>query len=255
MKVDFSVRRCCLLIRADLVNYRKEIAVCAAALILFFAVGFWLNKTTFENDQVPAFMYHFFLVVGGALLASVSLRDMDQNRSGLNYLTLPASQNEKIISRLSLTSVGYMLALTFMFIPVQVIALQFYELNAIKYSDLLINRQTLNFFILYVIFFYGSTRFRTMALFKTLVTGTIVYTLFYFVVRIMVNILFWDIIYFEDHMILLRIIFSDPIMEKMIWIPTGAHYLNPLVLLAAVFITMPFAFLPAAFLRFKESEI
>jgi hypothetical protein len=99
------------LMRADVILHRQAILIAALAAmvtLLFisaFAASFHSNWEFHHMISFP-----LLLLVGGALVTSMSMGDFHDPRRGPAALTLPASPREKLLARFSLTLFGYGIA-------------------------------------------------------------------------------------------------------------------------------------------------
>ena len=253
-RIDFSFRRCFLLMWADLVTFRNEILVCTFALILFLSAGFWLNVTEFENEAVPGGMYFIFLIAGGTVLTSIIFRDLHKQKNGLVFLSLPASHAEKYFCRFFLSTFGYVFVLTLVFLLLQWVARQYSDINATSLLKFLPSKYLYLYFILHALFFYGSVRFKSMALMKTLLSSAIIYIVSYAIIRFVITLIFYNVAYIDDFEIMVRSFLTNP-WDGGWYFFSMVFYPRPFLILPIMCLPLPLILWPAAYFRLRESEI
>ena len=110
MKIGtFSPQRLWLLIKRDItIGYRGTLIAAAAVggFVLLFSL---LSAIDTRNDPYYYGMYAALLFLGGYIVTSLAFREVHREESGTFYLTLPGSALEKYLSKLLVTSVGYVL--------------------------------------------------------------------------------------------------------------------------------------------------
>jgi hypothetical protein len=109
---SFSVRRLAFLLRNDLFIHRRAIIITAALIVCVqlvhgFTGYYYVKKYGFDPLNI-------FLFPGGYLLTAFAFKSLHNTYSATTYLMLPASIMEKYLSRYLLTSLGFMVGVTFL---------------------------------------------------------------------------------------------------------------------------------------------
>ncbi len=107
---EFSLRRLYLCLRRDMKpNSRSSFVILGAA------VGFLLIISALDivagdvSDDFHQGIFYPILIVGGFVFTSGIFKEMHHKETNLPYLMLPASALEKVLSRLLLVSLGWVL--------------------------------------------------------------------------------------------------------------------------------------------------
>jgi len=109
----FNSKRFFLLLRNDLLrNYRTMLISAGAVAALYFVIT--LPKIFFSpGGTSPDFhlgLYPACLFIGGFILSSSAFSEIHHSRKSTSFFMLPASIFEKMVSKLLLTTIGYVLA-------------------------------------------------------------------------------------------------------------------------------------------------
>jgi hypothetical protein len=115
---NFNIARLGLLIRMEL---RKSFKGILIALVVIFGIaftGFLLDNifTSYKVYESHPYGYVFFLLLGGFIISSLAFNDLSNPLQRYTYLTLPASSLEKFLSIWLLTTIGWIVLFTFLFI-------------------------------------------------------------------------------------------------------------------------------------------
>ena len=109
LNLQFNFNRFWHLIKNDVVtNYRTLLTAAGAALGILLFINFISMLSTGE-PAVSLVFYPLILFIGGYLITSLSFNDLHHPQRSYVFLTLPASNLEKFLSKLVLTTVGYVL--------------------------------------------------------------------------------------------------------------------------------------------------
>lgn len=102
-----SLQRVALLIRNDIVANWVMIRVAVAAIVAILI----LYNLVFTQDYYHAHPQGYFLILflGGLWITSLAFTEIHNEQKSGTYLTLPCSQLEKVLSRLLLTSILYII--------------------------------------------------------------------------------------------------------------------------------------------------
>ncbi|MFA4839048.1 MAG: hypothetical protein WC703_06200 [Candidatus Neomarinimicrobiota bacterium] len=215
----FDRNRFFVLIRNDLFTGYRNLLIAggaiAGALLVIYLLSAW-------NNANPDFHRTFFPMViffGGYLTTSMVFKDIHEKQRNYIYLTLPASTLEKFLSRLLLTSVGFVaivLALYYLFswIAAGLSQLLFHQ-SLLAFHPF--TRETLTALGVYLVtqsvFLFAAVYFRSHAFFKTLLSifsFSLIVSIFAMVV---VRLVFWKYfngLFVPDHFdINLRYMFGN----------------------------------------------
>jgi len=110
MATWFSFRRVGLLMRDYLAMQKKSLITGFAAIAGIGFGAFLITSASGGDALVLRTMFLNILLIGGYVSASVSFTDLHDGKTGVHYLMLPGSSLEKYVSRLLLTSVGWVAA-------------------------------------------------------------------------------------------------------------------------------------------------
>ena len=162
---------------------RNEIYLNYKTILISFGAIFGLlliiNVSSVTSYAEWNFNHVFFpisLMVGGLITVSLAFSPLYDKRRGMSYLTLPASSLEKYLSRFLITSIGYLIAGTVIYILLSLLS-AWITTSAFKMSHPIFNpfsRNSLFFMRLYIVchsvMFFGAIYFRKNNLLKTLLS-------------------------------------------------------------------------------------
>jgi len=169
----FSLRRVGLLMRDYLAMQRKSLITGFAAIAGIGFGAFLIASASGGDSQVLRTMFLNILLIGGYVSASVSFTDLHDGKSGVHYLMLPGSSLEKYVSRLVLTSIGWVAATIATFVAATslgaLVSGLFFETRPEVFLPtgraLWISIAT--FLVTQPVFLFGSIYFRKVAFLKT----------------------------------------------------------------------------------------
>ncbi len=175
----FSSPRFWHLMQREFAQNKKILLLIAAASFLVVggnALGWAYNREHGYHE----FSYGFYLLVGGFILTSLSFTEMNRPDGKLFYLTLPASSLEKFISRWLITGLGFAILFTLGYWLTTIIAkalgLGIFDFNIGEFNPF--TAYNLLFFQIYLaaqtIFLLGAVYFRKFAIFKTVLSATLI---------------------------------------------------------------------------------
>lgn len=221
MKPDniFNRNRFFVLIRNDLFTGYRNLLIAggaiAGALLTIYLLTTWNNS----NSDFHRTFFPMVIFFGGYLMTSMIFKDMHEKQRNYIYLTLPASTLEKFLSRLLLTSVGFVaivMALYYLFSWIAAgLSLLIFDRSLPAFQPF--TRETMTALGVYLVtqsvFLFAAVYFRSHAFFKTILS---IFS-FSFIVSIftmlVVRIVFWeyfDGLFMPDHFdINLRYMFGD----------------------------------------------
>lgn len=104
MNNPLSLTRIVNLMKHDLIVRKKNILITAVTIILLLALV--PGHITSTNSA-----YFNVLFIGGFVITAMSFKELCDQKSAAFYLTLPASNIERFVSKWFMTSIGYALGL------------------------------------------------------------------------------------------------------------------------------------------------
>lgn len=173
-KNTFDWRRLIHLIKNEILNTYRSLLVTIGAVAGVLLVIYLLEMTGHNPGNFLEAWYFIVLFIGGFLISSKSFSVIHDRRQNYIYLTLPASDYEKFVSKLILTSIGWTLAVTVGYVLFSIVAATVSQLiwdnsmgifNPLK-ADYLVG--IVAYLVLQSIFVFGSVYFKKNALAKTL---------------------------------------------------------------------------------------
>lgn len=217
----FDLNRFWHLMKNDIVtNYRKLLIAAGAALgvLLFFNI---ISMFGSSGPAASLVLYPQLLFIVGLLKTSSSFKDLHHPQRSYVYLTLPASNLEKFLSKLAVTTVGHVLATLVLFFTFSVLMAAISPL-IFQQSYPLFNpfdRIVLVLISIYIIvqsiFMVGAVYFRKNAFVKTLFSLFMLQIALALFVGILVKLVF--IGYFEGwHFTFDAIRLSSPVVEQQL---------------------------------------
>jgi hypothetical protein len=117
-----------LLMRNEIALNTKTIATVIGAV---FGLLLLVNVASVRSSGEWEFHLVFFplvLLIGGHIITSMSFRELHNKQKGYTFLTLPASQGEKYLSKLFITSIGYTAAVVCLYLIFSLLATGITEL-------------------------------------------------------------------------------------------------------------------------------
>lgn len=179
LSTHFNITRFYLLLKMELFRSRKGIAMTLVIILGLLFTGL-VAESIFGNEKVFSShegSYAFNLIVGGFILSSLAFRDLGNTLKAYQYLTLPASVFEKFFSMWLLTTLGWIIGFTIVFMLYAVMgnALGNFFFSHKTYLPFdLFSEVPLNalktYFILQGVFLVGAVHFKGYVFPKTLFT-------------------------------------------------------------------------------------
>lgn len=171
-----TLKRFYHLILNELISNYKAILIAigsAFGLLLIINVA---SVSGYQEWNFNLVFYPLVLFIGGFIVSSMAFSELYLKPRNIHYLTLPASIAEKLLSKLLLTTVGYIL-----------ISLTLYELFSLIASGItnlffgighpifnpfhpLILKMIRIYIVTQSVIFFGSVYFKRLALIKTILT-------------------------------------------------------------------------------------
>lgn len=195
----FSLKRVELLLRRDVADGYRNILVVIGAIAAILITFDVLNFTIFNggiDEEHHIGTFGMILIIGGFIATSSIFKEVHRRESAHGYLMLPASPLEKVVSRILLSNIGWILLTVvwyslYSFISAGVTVLitdQHHPIfNPLHTQVLLVSA---HYIVLQSIFLVGAVCFRKGHLFKTLLTLFIVGVLFSILTTIALRIIF-----------------------------------------------------------------
>lgn len=247
--MNFNFKRLALLIRNDLQVQFKSSLVIIITIISGLTLISLLSKLDHRVLSLHNQSFKVLLIFGGYLTTASAFKTLHQRNQVGFYLSLPASILEKFVSRLLLTSVGYIFGLSLLFYIFSVVAAGLSSLLSDTTLPIFnpLNKENVKLMGLYLItqslFFAGAIQFKSMHFIKT-VAGT----------WLTIMILFIIIMFF------LWLTFDTPLSAQnfnFTYIDINFKYLNSAISVFKYFFYFGFAplFWLIAFLKLKRYEV
>ncbi len=194
---QFNPNRFWHLVRNDLFsNFRSLLIAGGAAIGLLLFINFF----TILGGEVfaPREFYCLMLFIGGYIITSVAYNDLHHPQKSYVYLTLPASNEEKFLSKLLLTSVGFIFAAMLLYLVFSIL-MSLVSLIVFGESYPIFNPLDRVvwicngvYFITQSIFLLGAVIFRKNTLIKTLLSLWLIASALSIFAGIVFRITFWE---------------------------------------------------------------
>jgi hypothetical protein len=169
----FDWKRLIHLIKNEIVGSYRSLLVTTGALAGILLVIYLLQMIGHNSRDFLQVWYFLILFIGGFVVSSKIFSPIHDRRQNYIYLTLPASDYEKFISKLLLSSVGWVIGATVCYVLFSIIAMAVSQLiwedsmgifSPFK-ADYLTGMAV--YLVLQSIFVFGSVYFQKNALAKT----------------------------------------------------------------------------------------
>jgi hypothetical protein len=192
----FNIKRFGLLLRKDFYTHYKTYLIALGAI---FSILFIINISSivsYHSWNFNSVFYPLTLFISGFIFTSISFRDLDRDESRISFLTLPASVLEKFMSKLLITSIGYVIVSLALFFIFSVAAFLISHL-IFGYSHPVFNPLSKDIghcIILYMImqsaFLSGAVYFRGNAFFKTIVSAFVICIIYVIFVALVLYVIY-----------------------------------------------------------------
>jgi len=185
--MEFNINRFTLILKKDFLQYRKWIGLglitLALAVLCITIIGH--NLIPMENggaSQLLMVGYFMILTIGGGYLASTNFGDLRSAGRRIQYLTLPASTFEKVLSKWLYTLPFYLISITGIFwLVFATYGASFHDQfseNTLLVNQRIQSRMGLYYIILYVVghsiaFFFSYVFNRYTAILGALISFSI----------------------------------------------------------------------------------
>lgn len=170
---QFSWYRLGLFIKSDLVINSPKIFTFGLTALVALLLYSLITLTNFQADNFHPNLFALILFLGGLWLTSNSFADLHTAQKNQNFLLLPASNFEKLLGRLLLTTIGYIAGTVLIFYIVSLLDIVFTWFTFGKRSVIFqplhqdIIHYLANYIILQSIFFLGAIYFKSNNFSKT----------------------------------------------------------------------------------------
>ncbi|NME70884.1 hypothetical protein [Flammeovirga aprica] len=182
MESKFNVRRITNLLRYELVLSKQPLLIgilgVAAFILAISAMASSVEPRGLVRADTMKTIYILMMSFGAAIITSFSFHRISTKGGAMNYLSLPASREEKFLVIFLSTSFIYPLVVTLIFLKVQAIAKLGWMMTGGEfqlYNPLIINDYetlkyvTLAYFSMHAYYFLGSILFKKYSFLKSTV--------------------------------------------------------------------------------------
>jgi hypothetical protein len=247
-----------LLLQRDLVHHYKTLTTAAAFGFGALLILNLLSGSAGSSQTAHQTYFSMLLFWGGLIVTSLSFTEIHRAPQNYFYLTLPASPLEKYLSKLLLTTLGYMLVSLAGYFLVSVLALALkwvlFHTSAPLFNPFYpaIGQALLSYLIANAVFLFGALFFRKTHFIKTSLSLIAFFFALFVFTAIVISLVFFDRLpaglasNFRINVDLSEL-FSGHLNQWAGW------WLN-LLKFAACFVITPF-FWVAGYFRLKESEV
>ncbi len=111
----FEPKRFLLLLRNDLMTHFKTSLIITGSIIGALSFLVFLSKFNVNFSRFHLETFRFAIIPGGYLLTAASFKSLHEKNRSSFYLTLPASLFEKLLSRLFLTTIGFVVGVSVLY--------------------------------------------------------------------------------------------------------------------------------------------
>lgn len=177
----FSLKRLGCLIRCDLVNHKQSMFVFGITLM---AILFLFGLIFLSGDGFHIGAYYVVLFLGGFWVTSRAFRAFHDRRCNYTLLTLPCSNFEKLLAKLLLTSVGYVILISACFfvasVVIYLLAIALFHTQTAIFNPFegKVLLEIASYLLLQSIFLLGSIYFKTHQFSKTILAAVCLVIIF-----------------------------------------------------------------------------
>ncbi len=154
-------------------NYRKILTIFGALAAILFVIMIF-NRFFQSTADIYTGWFGNVLIIGGLIYASSMFSDLHHPQKGIQYIMLPASMEEKLLSKLIMGTIGYTLTVIVFFYLFSLIMSCFSLLISGHVTALFnplvsnVGWEILNFIVIQSVFMLGSVYFKRSPFFKTI---------------------------------------------------------------------------------------
>lgn len=256
LEQQFQIQRFIALLKVELSKINRSTWMIIGAV---FTVSL-LTSLVWAADQDPEFhqiFYPIILLGGGFLFTSVAFSELIEDKSRQFYLTLPASNLEKFLSKLLVSSIAYTTFVVvgyFLFsLLVDGLTNYYYNYQFIPFAPF--SGEYWLIFKLYLtlqsIFLLGAITFRKYAFFKTMLIGATLPFVFGIISFLLLRLVFFDYFGFSPDM---EGSINTNMQPSKGFESFGQNILWPLVQFL-FWVGLPIFFWVVAYFRLTEKEV
>lgn len=197
---SFSFSRLGLLIKKQWFDnarlYMLSLLALTGILVIVFVLWVTFNGSKRFDEQDTLVFYGIFLFVIGLIFASTTFNALSENARGTYWLTVPATNLEKLSSGLFYAVIAFPLVYTMIFLLLRQVVFFSIKLNpdhSINYQNNIgafIKYLTIIFVPLQILFVLGSVYFKRYAFIKTVLVLLIVVFVYSFLFQVITRELF-----------------------------------------------------------------
>lgn len=255
-----SPRRLLLCLRRDIVpNSRSFFVVLGSAVAFFFIIS---AMDIVVGDKDPEFQQNLFypiLFLGGFLFTSGIFKEVHKKESILPYLMLPASAVEKVLSRLLIVSIGW-IVFSFLWFTAYTALSEGFNSLFFGASHKLFNpftadvwRAAAHYVVLQSLFFIGAIYFRKLHFFKTVLSLGVFAIFLSIITGLLIRLVFYD--YFTQSIMLDGGATMSSMLEVLsVRLIDLAEKLRPLKVVL-YWIVVPLFSWSLVYIRFREVQV
>jgi len=155
--MQFDIARFFSLIRRDFIIYKKPVFLGTALIVVFMVLLTGWNLYA-DEAYADAFLMSWFvtcMIVGGLLFTSIIFWEFRTSAGRLQYLSLPASNFEKVASRWLYTILGYPLFIALLFCLLYAISHSLSDFNT-GWESVILKETFMGYWIVHPIVFMFS---------------------------------------------------------------------------------------------------
>jgi len=118
--MTFNINNFIQLVKRDFILNKKFLALSIVAIAAFIFIMMLLVTPDSDNNQgmlnIAGPIYIMLLYIGGLSFTAMSFYEFRNHAGRIQFLTLPASHLEKLVTRWLYTSIGYVFVITIIFL-------------------------------------------------------------------------------------------------------------------------------------------
>ena len=172
-----SIRRLGLHIKKEIYTKYRSGLIAIGAVTGILVVIDLLPGMLAGKPQIPNGAFYTIFILLGLFFSSRAFSEIHDEQEGLRYLTTPGSELERILTKLIVTNLIYIILGVIYFYLVTLLLkgmnLFFFDVSGGEYS---FQRDVIkNYFVLHSVFFFGSVYFKSYQTIKLLFSGFVIF--------------------------------------------------------------------------------
>lgn len=180
----FSIKRIMLLIKKSMYESKKNTIRGFSILFGVFTIVYLISQINgAHSESIQISLYYIGLFVAGVFASGMAFANFRNKEKTMNYLSLPASNFEKFISELLISTIGFVVVYTLVFylfnttvmLVSKYYGIDTYIVNVFETNNLKMFRM---FFIMHSVLFAGAATFKKVpplnTAFVLFITGIII---------------------------------------------------------------------------------